>query len=282
VFEGFSTQDVEAGGGTIRVRMAGEGPPLLLLHGYPQTHAMWHRVAPRLASTRTVVATDLTGYGDSSAAPHDDGYSKRAMASTQVAVMRALGFERFAVAGHDRGARVAYRMALDHPEVVTRLAVLDVVPTSEMYRRTDMRMALGAWHWFLLPQPAPLPERMLAADPVGALIGSRAALFAPEALAEYERCLQDPEVVHAICEDYRAGAGIDRELDEADEAAGTRIACPVLALWGATGPVARLGAEEVWRRWADDLTVAELPCGHHLPEEAPEETVGHLDAFFGG
>jgi haloacetate dehalogenase len=282
MFEGFSTQDVEAGGVTIRVRRAGDGPPLLLLHGYPQTHAMWHRVAPALTAAFTVGATDLSGYGDSSAPAGDGGYSKRAMAAAQAAVMEALGFGRFAVAGHDRGARVAYRMALDHPDVVTRLAVLDVIPTSEMYRRTDMRMALGAWHWFLLPQPAPMPERMLAADPVGALIGGRASLFAPEALAEYERCVHDPKVIHAICEDYRAGAGIDRALDEADEVAGRRIACPVLALWGATGPVARLGAEEVWRRWADDLTAAELPCGHHLPEEAPEETLAALRGFFGG
>ena len=219
MFDGFTTEDVDTGEAVIHLRRGGAGPPVLLLHGYPQTHVMWHLVAPLLAREFTVVAPDLRGYGDSGkppTTPDHEPYSKRAWARDQVAVMAHLGFDRFAVAGHDRGARCAYRLALDHPDRVERVAVLDVIPTADMYRRTDMRMALGAWHWFFLPQPYDLPERLLAADPEGFYFGSRRDLFAPEALAEYERCLRDPRVIHAICEDYRAGATIDFELDEAD------------------------------------------------------------------
>jgi haloacetate dehalogenase len=284
VFEGFETEDVDAGEAVIRVRRGGSGPPVLLLHGYPQTHAMWHLVAPMLARDFTVVATDLRGYGDSSkpdTTPDHEPYSKRAMARDQVAVMERLGFERFAVVGHDRGARCAYRMALDTPERVERLAILDVVPTVEMYRRTDMQMAMGAWHWFFLPQPYDLPERLLAADPEGFYFAGRRDLFAPEALAEYERCLRDPRVIHAICEDYRAGATFDLALDEADR--GTRrIACPVLVLWGEQGPLGRLDPMAVWATWADDVRGGPLPCGHHLPEEAPEETCAALRGFLAG
>jgi haloacetate dehalogenase len=284
VFEGFETEDVDAGEAVIRVRRGGGGPPVLLLHGYPQTHAMWHLVAPMLARDFTVVATDLRGYGDSSkpeTSPDHEPYSKRAMARDQVAVMEGLGFERFAVVGHDRGARCAYRMALDTPGRVERLAILDVIPTVEMYRRTDMQMAMGAWHWFFLPQPYDLPERLLAADPEGFYFRGREALFAPEALATYHRCLRDPRVIHAICEDYRAGATFDLALDEADR--GTRrIACPVLVLWGEKGPLGRLDPMAVWATWADDVRGAPLPCGHHLPEEAPEETYAALRAFLAG
>jgi len=281
VFEGFETDDVDTGEAVIHLRRGGAGPPVLLLHGYPQTHVMWHLVAPVLARDFTVVAPDVRGYGDSSkppTTPDHEPYSKRACARDQVAVMGRLGFERFAVVGHDRGARCAYRMALDHPERVERVAVLDVIPTAEMYRRTDMRMALGAWHWFFLPQPYDLPERLLAADPEGFYFGSRRSLFAPEALAEYERCLRDPRVIHAICEDYRAGATIDYELDEADRGV-RRVACPLLALWGEHGPLGSVDLVAVWRAWAEDVRGAALPCGHHLPEEAPAETAAALRAL---
>jgi haloacetate dehalogenase len=284
VFEGFETEDVDTGEAVIRLRRGGGGPPVLLLHGYPQTHAMWHLVAPLLAHDFTVVATDLRGYGDSSkpaTTPDHEPYSKRAMARDQVAVMERLGFERFAVVGHDRGARCAYRMALDRPERVERLAILDVIPTVDLYRRTDMQMAMGAWHWFFLPQPYDLPERLLAADPEGFYFRDREALFAPEALAEYHRCLSDPRVIHAICEDYRAGATFDLDLDEADR--GTRrIGCPVLVLWGERGPLGRQDPMAIWAAWADDLRGEALPCGHHLPEEAPEKTSAALLAFLAG
>ena len=281
MFEGFETEDVDTGEAVIHLRRGGAGPPVLLLHGYPQTHVMWHLVAPLLARDFTVVAPDLRGYGDSSkppTTPDHEPYSKRAWARDQVAVMAHLGFERFAVVGHDRGARCAYRIALDHPEHVERLAVLDVIPTADMYRRTDMRMALGAWHWFFLPQPYDLPERLLAADPEGFYFRSRRSLFAPEALAEYERCLRDPRVIHAICEDYRAGATIDYELDEADRGV-RRIACPLLALWGEEGPLGSVDVVAIWGAWAGDVRGAALPCGHHLPEEAPSETHAALYAF---
>ncbi len=281
MFDGFEVDDIDTGEAVIRVRHGGSGPPLLLLHGYPQTHAMWHLVAPRLARDFTVVATDLRGYGDSSkpaTAEDHEPYSKRAMARDQVAVMAQLGYERFAVAGHDRGARCAYRMALDHPERVERLAVLDVIPTVDMYERTDMRMALGAWHWFFLAQPFDLPERLLAADPEGFYFGTRRDLVAPDALAEYERCLRDPRVIHALCEDYRAGATIDFEMDKTDR--GTRrIDCPVLVLWGVNGPLGRFDPLPIWETWATDLRGAALPCGHHLPEEAPDETYAALHEF---
>jgi haloacetate dehalogenase len=282
ILEGFEARDIDAGEATIHVRVAGAGPPLLLLHGYPQTGAMWHLVAPALGEHHTVVVADLRGYGASSKpATTDDHepYSKRAMARDMVAVMGALGFERFSVAGHDRGARVSYRMALDHPEHMDRVALLDVIPTSEMYARTTMRSALGMWHWFFLPQPYDLPERLLAADPDGFYFRGREHLFAPEALAEYQASLRDPAVIHSICEDYRAGATYDRELDEADK--GTRrISCPLLVLWGDTGPVGRLDPLAVWSEWADDVRGGAIDCGHHIPEEAPEATIAALREFF--
>src|SRR5437588_3535658 len=244
MFEGFELQTIETGEAAIRVRYGGSGPPLLLLHGSPQTHAMWHAVAPRLAEDFTVVAADLRGYGDSSkppAAPDHEPYSKRAMARDQLAVMEQLGFERFSVAGHDRGGRCAYRLALDHPERVLRVAVLDIIPTGEAFRRVDKAFALGYWHWFFLAQPYDLPERLIGADPEYFFRQRRPERgrtpvehFAPEALDDYLRCFRNPETIHAICEDYRAGATIDCDHDEADRAR-RRIACPVLALWGRHG-----------------------------------------------
>ena len=221
MFDGFTRSFVDTGEATICVRHGGSGPPLLLLHGYPQTHVMWHLVAPRLARDFSVVAMDLRGYGDSSkppTTPDHEPYSKRAMARDAVAVMQHLGFERFAVAGHDRGGRVAYRLALDHPQRVSKIATLDIIPTGEHFRRADMTFGLGYWHWFFLAQPYPLPEKLLSADPGWFLQGrpNRANVHAPEALDEYLRCFRDPDTIHASCEDYRAGATYDFALDEAD------------------------------------------------------------------
>jgi haloacetate dehalogenase len=256
---------------------------LLLLHGNPQTHVMWHKVAPGLARDFTVVATDLRGYGDSSKPPttaDHEPYSKRAMARDQVAVMARLGFERFALAGHDRGGRCAYRLALDHPTRVTKLAVLDILPTGEHFRRADMTFGLGYWHWFFLAQPYDLPERLINAQPEQYFAFRRPLPFAPEALAEYLRCYRNPATVHAICEDYRAGATYDYQLDEADRGK-RRIACPMLALWGGQGFVAKhYDVLAVWRDWADDVQGRALDCGHYLAEEAPDDTLAAFRSFF--
>ncbi len=286
MFEGFQSKQIETTGATINLVAGGSGPPVLLLHGYPQTNAMWHRVAPRLAEDFTVVAADLRGYGDSSkpngGADHA-GYSKRAMAQDQVEVMRTLGFDRFAVVGHDRGARVAYRMALDHAQTVTKLAVLDIMPTHTVYSNVSRLIATGYYHWFFLIQPFDLPERLIGGDPeyfirtsLDRWCGSGIGVFDDEALAEYVRCFCTPEAIHATCEDYRAGATVDFEADEADFGK-RKIACPTLALYGRL--LDRLGALDVWRQWCDDVTGRALPCGHFLPEEAPEETYQALRAF---
>jgi haloacetate dehalogenase len=276
----------------IHTRVAGSGPPLLLLHGYPQTHAMWDRVAPRLAEEYTVVLTDLRGYGRSGK-PADDAahrrYSKRAMAADQVAVMSRLGYERFTVIGHDRGARCAYRMALDHPERVERLAVLDIVPTYEVFARIDMAMALGYWHWFFLSQPADFPERLISADPElffftprGDTLSPTTLPFSDEALADYRAAVADPATIHATCSDYRAGASVDYELDAADYGR-RRIAAPLLALWGARGGVGRAyDVAAIWRDWAEDVTASTVDAGHFLPEEAPEDTCAALLDFLQG
>ena len=286
VFEGFALESIDTGEALIRVRHGGSGAPLLLLHGHPQTHVMWHRVAPRLARDFTVVATDLRGYGDSSkppTTPDHAPYSKRAMARDQVAVMRHLGFERFWVAGHDRGGRVAYRMALDQSECVRKLAVLDIIPTGEAFRRADMAFGLGYWHWFFLAQPYDLPERLIGADPDAFYLRRRGDFFAPEALEDYRRCFRDPATIHAMCEDYRAGATLDFGHDEADRRAGARIICPVLALWGGRGPLQEwYDVLAIWRAWADDVRGRALDCGHYLAEEAPDETAAELRAFFTG
>lgn len=269
--------------------MGGSGPPLLLLHGYPQTHAIWHRVAPALAERFTVVATDLRGYGDSDhpeSDPQHATYSKRASAADQVAVMRALGHERFRLCGHDRGGRVAHRLALDHPAAVERLAVLDIAPTREMYAATDFAFARAYYWWFFLIQPADLPERLIGADPLvwlhrklaGKASNTRGLdLFDPRALAEYERCFT-PATIHASCEDYRAAASIDLAHDEADD--GRCLAQPLLALWGARGTVGRcFDVLALWRQRATDVTGHALDCGHYLPEEAPEELQAALEQF---
>ncbi len=285
MFEDFALSFVDTGEATIRVRRGGSGPPLLLLHGHPQTHVMWHLIAPRLAHDFTVVAMDLRGYGDSSKPPTTDDhepYSKRAMARDAVAVMRHFGFERFDVAGHDRGGRVAYRLALDHPERVRKLATLDILPTGEHFRRADMKFGLGYWHWFFLAQPYPLPEKMIGADPDFFFSGrpNRGSVHAPEALEDYLRCYRNPETIHAACEDYRAGATYDFALDEADWGK-KKIAAPLLALWAGRGHVGQwydvLG---VWRDWADDVRGHAIDSGHFMPEEAPDATYAALHEFF--
>lgn len=283
MFEGFTRELINTEEATICVRHGGNGPPLLLLHGYPQSQLMWHRIAPALAEEFTVVCADLRGYGDSSkppTTPDHEPYSKRAMARDQVAVMKALGFERFMVVGHDRGGRVAYRLALDHPNWVEKLAVIDIVPTSEMYRRTDMSFAMGYWHWFFLTQPYDFPERVISAAPDAFLSWIDQPFFDPAAREQYRRCFSEPAMIHGTCEDYRAGATFDFELDEADRAAGARIRCPVLGLWGSKGLVGRTyDVLEIWRAWAKDVRGQPIEGGHFLPEQAPEETLKALLAF---
>jgi haloacetate dehalogenase len=283
MFEGFERIRIEVEGASINAVRGGTGPPVLLLHGSPQTLAMWHLVAPRLAEDFTVVAADLRGYGDSSKPEGGEDharYSKRVMALDQVEVMKHLGFDRFALCGHDRGGRVGYRMALDHPGVVTKLAVLDIVPTWEAFSRADKAFGLGYWHWFFLAQPYDLPERLLASDPEKALFRGGSEAIAPEAMEEYVRCLRDPEAIHATCEDYRAAVSLDYEHDEADREAGRRVGCPVLVLWGRKGFLEdHYEVLEVWRGWADDVQGKSIDCGHYVPEEAPEETYAELRAF---
>ncbi len=288
LFPGFERRRLRTSGAEIHLVAGGQGPPLLLLHGYPQTHAMWHKVAPRLARSHTIVCADLRGYGDSSKPASDRehaAYSKRAMAQDMVEVMDALGFDRFGVAGHDRGGRVAHRLARDHRGRVSRLAVLDISPTLTMYARTDKAFASAYYHWFFLIQPFDLPERLIGADPVYYLrrkIGAwsdKGAHFEPAALAEYERCFRDPGTIHATCEDYRAAASIDLEHDQEDLHAA--LDCPVLVLWGEKGVVHRLFRPlEDWQEVAGDVRGRPLPCGHFLAEEAPEQTGDELAAFF--
>jgi haloacetate dehalogenase len=284
-FEGFALEHVDLGEVVLRVRRGGSGPPVLLLHGHPQTHAMWHAIANQLAERFTVVAPDLRGYGESTTPPtrHDHAQaSKRAMALDGVRLMERYGFARFGVAGHDRGGRVAYRMALDHPGHVTRLAVLDIVPTIEAWERAGRDWIIDYWHWAFLAQPEPLPERLIGADP-DAYYLPRRALFAPEALADYLRAVHRPEVIHAMCEDYRAGAGIDAELDAADRAAGHRIGCPILALWSEVDLGRWHDVLAVWRRWAQKPSAVSgyaLASGHYLAEEAPGDVADALMSFF--
>ena len=286
----FEPLRIATEGAEINLVKGGDGPPLLLLHGYPQTLAMWHKVMPGLAERFTVVASDLRGYGDSSKPPGGDdhaGYAKRAMALDQVEVMRALGFERFFVAGHDRGGRVAHRMALDHADAVARLAVLDIVPTHKIFATTDKALATAYYHWFFLIQPYDLPETLIGANPEYYLrnkFGRGSAdpeAITPEAFGEYLRCFEDPAAIHASCEDYRAAASIDLEHDDAD--LETKLACPLLALWGEKAAMHRLyDVLACWRERAADVRGRALPCGHYLPEEAPEETAAELMRFFAG
>ena len=296
MLEDFEAAEIQTGETSIFVRHAGSGPPLLLLHGFPQTHLMWRSVAPILARRFEVVCADLRGYGRSgcpASTPDHVPYAKRAMALDMVAVMERLGFPRFAVAGHDRGGRVAYRLALDHPERVHRVAVLDVLPTLEVWERADARLALGFWPWSLLAQPAPLPERLVSAVPEAivdnalAAWGSAASAFAPEVRRAYVEALSDPARVHAICEEYRAAATLDREHDDADRRKGRRIGCPLLVLWSGAGALSTWYADAggplaLWRSWADDVQGHPVDAGHFFPEEIPDETAEALTAFFAG
>jgi haloacetate dehalogenase len=289
---GFAAAHIETGETSIFVRSSGSGPPILLLHGFPQTHLMWRGVAPLLAREFSVVCADLRGYGQSGCpvSSSDHGpYSKRAMAQDMVAVMERLGFLRFCVAGHDRGGRVAYRMALDHPDRVERLAVLDILPVETVWQRADARFALGYWPWSLLAQPEPLPENILMAS-AEAIIdhalrgwGSRPEVFPPQVRAAYLSALHDPSHAHAICEEYRAAADIDRVHDRRDREAARKIRSPVLALWSAQGPLDSWyakGPVALWRQWADDIRGHALEGGHFFLEEAPAQTAEALREFF--
>jgi haloacetate dehalogenase len=291
---GFQTAEVPTGETSIFVRWSGSGPPILLLHGFPQTHLMWRAVAPVLARRFTVVCADLRGYGRSGCPPSTSDhvpYAKRAMARDMVAVMERLGFARFSVAGHDRGGRVAYRLALDHRGRVERLAVLDILPTATVWKRADARFALAYWPWSLLAQPEPLPERLIEAAPEAVVDdalggwGTPTSVFGPEVRAAYVEALRDRAHVHAVCEEYRAAATLDRSHDEADLASGRRIVCPVLALWSGRGALNSWYAEAggpiaLWREWAGDVQGHPVDAGHFFPEERPDDTADALDRFF--
>jgi haloacetate dehalogenase len=297
LYPGFATHRIKTRGAEIHLRTGGpnggQGPALLLLHGYPQTHVCWHKVAPILAQEFTLVIPDLRGYGDS-AAPATDAqhltYSKRAMAQDMVEVMAALGHARFLLAGHDRGGRVAYRLALDHPGAVTRLATLDIVPTYDAYLGWGPKDALGKFHWPFLARPAPFPEEVIGRDPThwldylfGCWTGTGDLTpFSAEAMQHYRHHFARPAMIHATCEDYRAGATCDFANDEADRKSGHKIACPMLALWGQGRTVGGTGNAtlDIWRNWAMDVHGMPLACGHFLAEEAPEATAGALSDFF--
>jgi len=291
---GFQKAEVPTGETSIFVRWSGSGPPVLLLHGFPQTHVMWRRVAPLLARYFTVVCADLRGYGSSAcpaSTPDHGPYAKRAMARDMVAVMEQLGFSRFSIAGHDRGGRVAYRLAFDYPSRIERLAVLDILPTATVWQRAEARFALAYWPWSLLAQPEPFPERLIEAAPEAVIDdalggwGSPASVFGPEARAAYVDALRDPAHVHAICEEYRAAATLDRWHDEADHKSGRRIACPLLALWSGLGALNGWygdagGPLALWREWGDDVRGCPVTAGHFFPEEMPNETADTLHCFF--
>lgn len=287
MFDNFNLSMIDVGEATLRVRYGGHGPPLLLLHGHPRTHVMWHKIAPRLAEEFTVVMPDLRGYGQSSkpatTADHEP-YSKRAMARDGVTLMQHFGFEQFYLAGHDRGARVSYRMALDHPERVRKVAVLDVLPTIEHWQRIDRKFGVGWWHWMFLAQPYDLPERLIGADPDYYYWRRHGdtppAWIDPEAFEDYRRAFTNPATIHAMCEDYRAGATIDVEIDAADQGK-KKITCPLLALWSKKEELDTwydvLG---IWEAWAEEVQGFAIDAGHHLAEEAPNETYQALRDFF--
>jgi haloacetate dehalogenase len=284
MFDGFILERIDVGEVELRVRHGGSGPPVLLLHGHPRTHTTWHRVATLLADRFTVVCPDLRGYGESSKPvelPDHAQASKRAMARDAVALMRALGHDRFAIVGHDRGSYVAFRAALDHPRAVSRLVILDGVPIGEALGRADARFAQEWWHWFFFSQPEK-PEQAILRDP-DAWYGHQADMMGPENHADYQRAIHDPATVHAMLEDYRAGLTIDRADDDADKGAGRRVACPVLVLWASRDDLGKLYGDPltIWREWADDVRGAEVESGHHMAEEIPVELASRLEAFLG-
>jgi haloacetate dehalogenase len=285
IFEGFKLERIDAGAATLRVRHGGTGPPVLLLHGHPRTHMTWHRVAPLLAGDHTVVCPDLRGYGESSkpaTTPDHAPYSKRAMAADCLALMRTLGHDRFAVAGHDRGSYVAFRLAMDHPSAVSHLAVLDGIPIGEALARCGATFATEWWHWFFLGNPAAEADRIINADPDAWYHSDAGRLLMGEAAwADFHRAIHDPDTVRAMCEDYRAGLGIDREHDDADLAAGRQLSCPVLMLWATRDDMERLYGDPVaiWRRWAENVRGAPISSGHHMAEEAPDQLAAALTDF---
>jgi haloacetate dehalogenase len=293
LYPGYPSQWVDTSAGKIFARTGGQGPPLLLLHGYAQTNVMWHRVAPQLAPHFSLVIADLPGYGWS-AVPEADAnhapYDKRSMGNAMVELMEKLGHARFRLAGHDRGGRVAYRLALDHPGRLDKLATLDIVPTWNMWHGIDAKLAFRIWHWTFLALPAPFPEETIGRDPVAfwdrksgpGTKGNALDKFDPRALAHYHAFFSDPLRIHATCEDYRAGHTTDLKNDDADRAAGKKITCPMLALWGAAGipSVAEADPLATWREWATDVRGAAIECGHYLPEENPDATSKALIEFF--
>jgi haloacetate dehalogenase len=290
LFPAFRARTASVNGVEIAYLIAGSGPPILLLHGFPQTKAIWHKIAPVLTARFTVVASDLRGYGDSSKpaglADHSN-YSKREMAHDQVGLMRSLGFPHFGLVGHDRGGRVGHRMAMDHPDVVSKLMVLDISPTLAMYEQTSQAFATTYWHWFFLIQPAPLPETMISADSASFLkrfMGNRSAGLAPftdAAWSEYVRAASDPACIHAMCEDYRAAVGIDLEHDRTDRDASRKISSPLRVIWGKQGVVEQCFRPlEDWARAAADVSGRALECGHYIPEEAPEALISEIEEFF--
>lgn len=289
LYPGFSNGIANTGGVEIPYVMGGSGPPLLLLHGHPQTKAIWHKVASVLARSFTVIASDLRGYGDAGkpqGLPDHSTYNKREMARDQVALMQHLGFERFSLVGHDRGGRVGHRLAMDFPGVIQKMMLLDISPTLAMYEQTTMAFARAYWHWFFLIQPAPLPERLIGADPefyLREFIGMRSAgmgPFTPDTWAEYLRAITDPACVHAMCEDYRAAATIDLEHDRADRDAGKKLACPLRVLWGKQGVIEQcFDPLTDWSRVAESVSGRALDCGHYIPEEAPEALLEEIEQF---
>jgi haloacetate dehalogenase len=289
MFEGFERKTIKTSEAEIPLVQGGSGSPLLLVHGYPQMHAMWHKVAPELAKRFTVIAPDLRGYGASSKPagdPEHRTYSKRAMAQDLVEVMSALGFERFAIAGHDRGGRVTYRLALDHPDKVRRVAVLDIIPTLEQFERMNRFSARAAYHWYFLAQPAPFPENLIGKDPDYFLNHSLESwcqtpgAFTAEALAEYRDAFRNPATIHATCEDYRAGISCDCEYDSNDRDAGKKISAPLLVLWGAKGRPRGNQMLDIWQTWATDVRGCGIDSGHFIPEENPSAVLDQMVAFF--
>ena len=287
LFPGFAVTKARVNGMDIPFVRAGSGPPLLLAHGHPQTHAIWHKTAGALAQRYTVIASDLRGYGDASkpaGSPDHSTYSKREMARDQYELMHSLGFQKFSVVGHDRGGRMAHRLAMDYPRAISKLIVLDISPTLAMYEQTDMAFASAYWHWFFLIQPAPLPETLIGANPEAYLravmLRGESNPFAPDAWEEYVRALRDRACVHAICEDYRAATTVDLEHDRADRDAGRKVECSVRVLWGRYGVIERcFDPVNDWRRVASDVTGRALECGHYIPEEAPEALREEIEAF---
>jgi haloacetate dehalogenase len=291
-FPGFTLETIEVSDGPIRLRRGGSGPPILLLHGNPQTHAMWHAVAPKLAKRFTVICPDLRGYGGSlkpPVTPDHAPYAKRAMARDMVAVMKHFGFKRFLVGSHDRGARLAHRLTLDFPERVEKLAVLDIVPTIEHFERTDMAFAMGYYHWFWFAQPHPFPEVVINAAPEAWFSAHTSrepkddGFFHPDALADYLAAARNPDMIRGMCEDYRAAATIDLEHDRASRAAGKKIQCPMLVLWGSKGKIGKWYEPlTIWQQYcAAEVSGSPVNSGHYLAEEAPEEVLAAFKTFFG-